>query len=1027
MDDRQLEAYLNLIQLLLNCPRGEENQILQANSELVDAGLVQVMQLVAEIEREKGNENAADFLTDSASHLAEVLKNSSTNSQLRFLMQVLQATQDSDGDPNVIYPMMRDNLNLINDNLAAIFQNWATENFSNLDSQEFRFSLIKVLGTFSEAIANFSLGSRASNLEIAIAGYEVALTVCTRQEYAEIWAAIQNNLANAYYDRIRGEKADNLEMAISAYQAVLSVYTPETFPQDWPMIQNNLAAAYIYRIRGEKADNLEMAISACSACQAAWSVRSREAFPQDWARIQNTLGLAYLYRIRGEKANNLERAISAFQAALSVRTSEAFPQDWAETQNNLAVAYINRIRGEKAENLEMAISAYQKALLVHTLETFPQDWAMTQNNLAAAYVDRIRGEKAENLERAISGFQAALSVRSREAFPQDWATTQNNLANAYSKRIRGKKTDNLEKAIVASQAALSVYTRKAFPINHAQTLYNLGLTYWDNSQLPEAYNTFNTAIETVESMRSEIIIGGETDRQKLAEEWKKLYEVMVEVCLEMENTTAALEYIERSKTRNLVELFHNARSLPQNVPRISFQEIRSLLGEDEAILEWYITFNGFKVFIITRDSTQPDIWHSSDQDLEALHKFVVEYIVYYIYQPDYWRNQLETRLEKLAKILHIDEIISRLPENCQRLILVPFRYLHLLPLHALTSRRLKQNVEETGCLLELFPGGVRYTPSCQLLQLSQRVNPTGEESSPTRLFAIQNPTEDLDFTDIEVEAIAKSFNSAEVLIRKKATKAGFQEQLAALQNADIAHFSCHGFFDFSNPRKSALILAGAKLPPLNLPLPRGETGEDFPLPSGETGEDFPLVNGETGEVPPLTKGGLGGVSSDKSYIRSRRGETFDIAECLTLEEIFNLSLSKCSLVTLSACETGLTDIRDSTDEYIGLPSGFLYGGATSIISTLWAVKDVSTAMLMIRFYEIFLSETRPPVVIALRESQLWLRSLTVKALREWVEGSKLLSSEHKGVIKKKYKRGYKQDYQPYEKPFYWAAFCATGQ
>ena len=305
------------------------------------------------------------------------------------------------------------------------------------------------------------------------------------------------------------------------------------------------------------------------------------------------------------------------------------------------------------------------------------------------------------------------------------------------------------------------------------------------------------------------------------------------------------------------------------------------------------------------------------------------------------------------------------------MILVPFQYLHLLPLHVLTSRRLKQNIEETGCLLNLFPGGVRYTPSCQLLQLSQRVNPTGEESSPTRLFAIQNPTEDLDFTDIEVEAIAKSFNPAEVLIREKATKAALQQQIEGLQNPYIAHFACHGSFNFTNPRKSALILAGAKSATDN-------------------------------------------VNSDN-------------IKDLRLEEIFNLSLSKCSLVTLSACETGLTDIRDSTDEYIGLPSGFLYAGATSIISTLWAVDDVSTAILMIRFYELFLSETSPPVAIALRESQLWLRSLTVKALREWVEESKLLSSEHKEVIKKKYKRGYKQDYQPYEKPLYWASFCATGQ
>ncbi|MEG5001520.1 CHAT domain-containing protein, partial [Microcoleus sp. B4-D4] len=656
-----------------------------------------------------------------------------------------------------------------------------------------------------------------------------------------------------------------------------------------------------------------------------------------------------------------------------------------ETQNNLAAAYINRIRGEKAENLEMAISVYQKVLLVRTLEVFPQDWAETQNNLAAAYINRIRGEKAENLEMAIAGFQAALSVRTCEAFPQQWARTQSNLAGAYHNRIRGEKADNLEMAIATSQAALSVYTREAFPINHAGTLFNLGLAYQDNSQLSEAYNTFNTAIETVESMRSEIIIGGEADRQKLAEEWNKLYEVMVEVCLEMENTTAALEYIERSKTRNLVELFHNARSLPQNAQRISFQEIRSLLGEDEAILEWYITFNGFKVFIITRDSTQPDIWHSSDQDLEALHKFVAEYIVYYIYQPDYWKKQLETRLEKLAKILHIDQIISHLPENCLRLILVPFRYLHLLPLHALTSRRLKQNTEETASFLELFPGGVRYTPSCQLLQLSQRVNPTGEESSPTRLFAIQNPTEDLDFTDIEVEAIAKSFNPAEVLIREKASKTGLQQQLEALQNADIAHFSCHGFFDFSNPRKSALILAGAKITPDN-------------------------VNSE-----------------EKSYIRSRRGETFDIAECLTLEEIFDLRLNKCSLVTLSACETGLTDIKDSTDEYIGLPSGFFYAGATSVISTLWAVNDVSTAILMIKFYEILLSETRPPVAIALRESQLWLKEATVQDLVDWVASCKLISDERKEEMQNSIEFGQRPENKRYQSPHFWAAFCAIGQ
>ncbi|MEG3973157.1 tetratricopeptide repeat protein, partial [Microcoleus sp. herbarium8] len=75
----------------------------------------------------------------------------------------------------------------------------------------------------------------------------------------------QNNLGNAYSDRIRGEKAENIETAISAFQAALEVYTREAFPQDWAMIQNNLGNAYSHRIKGKKAENIETAISAFQA------------------------------------------------------------------------------------------------------------------------------------------------------------------------------------------------------------------------------------------------------------------------------------------------------------------------------------------------------------------------------------------------------------------------------------------------------------------------------------------------------------------------------------------------------------------------------------------------------------------------------------------------------------------------------------------------------------------------------------------------------------------------------------------
>jgi hypothetical protein len=62
-------------------------------------------------------------------------------------------------------------------------------------------------------------------------------------------------------NRIRGERADNLERAIALYEGALTIHTRDAFPTDWARTQNNLAVTYGYRIRGERADNLERAIA----------------------------------------------------------------------------------------------------------------------------------------------------------------------------------------------------------------------------------------------------------------------------------------------------------------------------------------------------------------------------------------------------------------------------------------------------------------------------------------------------------------------------------------------------------------------------------------------------------------------------------------------------------------------------------------------------------------------------------------------------------------------------------------------
>src|SRR6266516_4790253 len=71
---------------------------------------------------------------------------------------------------------------------------------------------------------------------------------------------------------------------------------------------------------------------------------------------------------------------------------------------------------------------------------------------------------------------------------------------------------------------------------------------------------------------------------------------------------------------------------------------------------------------------------------------------------------------------------------------------------------------------------------------------------------------------------------------------------------------------------------------------------------------------------------------------------------LSTIEVFNLDLSCCSLVTLSACETGRA-VVGGVDEVIGLGRGFLDAGAASLLPTLWKVDDASSAELMEMFYQ----------------------------------------------------------------------------
>ena len=491
---------------------------------------------------------------------------------------------------------------------------------------------------------------------------------------------------------------------------------------------------------------------------------------------------------------------------------------------------------------------------------------------------------------------------------------------------------------------------------------------------------------------------------------------MVEVCIELKRYTEAVEYADRSKAQNLIELlsvkdlypkgempiqvrqelqqlrlriaeenqrlkqaeeknYDTINQLRQDLAAkypytpLKFGEIQQLAGQKTAIVEWYLLNNSFCAFTLTKNNSQPPFLSFTDEsDLKRLIDWTNEYLGDYYSNRQQWQNSLGTKLANLAQILHIDEILAAIPEACDKLILIPHRYLHLFPIHALPVsgeiwqrfHRDNENCPLNPCLVDCFDNGVSYAPSCQILHQVQKY-PRGKFD---KFFAIQNPTGDLKAADMEVETIKNIFPSQEILAKEDAKKGELWEDKLEIAEkvADSHHlfFSCHGYFNPNDPLQSGLQLA------------------------------------------------------DKN---------------LTLEEIIRyFNLSECSLVTLSACETGQVQL-DNTDEYISLTSGFLLAGCPSLYVSLWSVNAFSTAILLIKTYE-NLYHQPGKFALALNQAQIWVRDTDIQGFLDWTNQCHLLDQKWREPLQRnlnKQSRAQGDRAKIYQNPYHWAGFCAAGK
>ncbi len=259
-------------------------------------------------------------------------------------------------------------------------------------------------------------------------------------------------------------------------------------------------------------------------------------------------------------------------------------------------------------------------------------------------------------------------------------------------------------------------------------------------------------------------------------------------------------------------------------------------------------------------------------------------------------------------------------------------------------------------------------------------------------------------TATEAETIAGLLKGSRLLLGPEASESALKQ----LSSPELLHIATHGFFfpkQRRAPTSGATDLRGVNVVAAQRPVPSADDQEPVSLSQNES------LGQALDDLPdsPMLRAGIALAGANQRWKgryywqgnlaiatvpieQLKRLQTSQLkAEedgILSALELAGLDLAGTRLVVLSACETGLGEVRSGEGVY-GLRRALSLAGAHSQIVSLWNVADAATRDLMIDLYKRMLSGDNP-----------------IKALVEAQRA--MLRSED------------------YSHPYYWSAFIASG-
>jgi CHAT domain-containing protein len=266
-------------------------------------------------------------------------------------------------------------------------------------------------------------------------------------------------------------------------------------------------------------------------------------------------------------------------------------------------------------------------------------------------------------------------------------------------------------------------------------------------------------------------------------------------------------------------------------------------------------------------------------------------------------SPLSRRLDRLV----MQPLRARLG-TAKQLLIAPDGALNLIPFEALVDEHGRFQVERYAMS---YLGSGRDILRMQVIRATTSpavliADPAFGEPPVTKTGPVYFAP--LDGTRQEAEDIGRLLPGAVVLTGPRATKTAL-EQIAA---PSILHIASHAFF-----------------------LP--ENG----APSAATVADTRSMTTAVQSSNPLLRSGIALAGANVS----RPGDP----GILTALEASTLNLWGTRLVTLSACDTGVGDVKTGEGVY-GLRRAFFVAGAESVVMSLWPISDQATRSMMTRYY-----------------------------------------------------------------------------